>query len=111
MKIGFCKDEEQKCESKRCYFCSHWGITPEEYLEKKETIQKEILEMKNNVNEMTAVLQNLNKQFLQDELSRRNPEMLTKIKTKANAIQSDIYKMALLSSKLEEMDEGRMLHD
>ncbi|WP_270716878.1 hypothetical protein [Bacillus cereus group sp. BY9-3LC] len=80
-------------------------------MEKKETIQKEILEMKNNVNEMTAVLQNLNKQFLQDELSRRNPEMLTKIKTKANAIQSDIYKMALLSSKLEEMDEGRMLHD
>lgn len=111
MNIGFCKDEEQKCESKRCYFCSHWGIELEEYLEKKDTIQKEILEMRNNVNEMTAALQNLNKQFLQDELSRRNPEMLTKIKTKANAIQSDIYKMALLSSKLEEMDGGRMSHD
>ncbi len=26
MKIGFCKDEEQKCESKRCYFCSQWGL-------------------------------------------------------------------------------------
>lgn len=111
MKIGFCKDEEQKCESKRCYFCSHWGISPEEYLEKKETIQSEILEMRNNVNETATALQNLNKQFLSDELLRRNPEMLTKIKTKANAIQSDIYKMALLSSKLEEMDEGRMLHD
>lgn len=111
MKIGFCKDEEQKCESKRCYFCSHWGITPEEYLEKKEAIRKEIFEMRNNVNEMTAALQNLNKQFLQDELSRRNPEMLTKIKTKANKIQSDIYKMALLGSKLEGMEEGRMLHD
>ncbi|HFK1477110.1 TPA: hypothetical protein ACGXMG_005507 [Bacillus paranthracis] len=67
--------------------------------------------MKSNVNEMTAALQNLNKQFLQDELSRRNPELLTKIKTKSNAIQSDIYKMALLSSKIEGMDEGRMLHD
>ncbi|WP_242435038.1 hypothetical protein [Bacillus cereus] len=67
--------------------------------------------MKNNVNEMTAALQNLNKQFLQDELSRRNPEMLTKIKTKSNAIQSDIFKMALLGSKLEEMDGGGMLHD
>ncbi|MDA1539068.1 site-specific integrase [Bacillus cereus group sp. LD113LC] len=111
MNIGFCKDEEQKCESKRCYFCSHWGIELEEYLEKKDAIQKEILEMRNNVNEMTAALQNLNKQFLQDELSRRNPEMLTKIKTKSNAIQSDIYRMALLSSKLEEMDGGRMLHD
>ncbi|MDA1570027.1 site-specific integrase, partial [Bacillus cereus] len=32
MKIGFCKDEEQKCESKRCYFCSHWGIELKEYL-------------------------------------------------------------------------------
>ena len=62
--------------------------------------------MRNNVNEMTTVLQNLNKQFLQDELSRRNPELLTKIKTKANAIQSDIYKMALLGSKLEGMEEG-----
>lgn len=110
MKIGFCKDEEQKCESKRCYFCSHWGITTEEYVEKKEMIQKEILEMKNNVNEMTAALQNLNKQFLSDELSRRNPEMLTKIKTKANAIQSDIYKLALLGSKIG-MDGGEMLHD
>ncbi|HDR4715851.1 TPA: site-specific integrase [Bacillus cereus] len=110
MKIGFCKDEEQKCESKRCYFCSHWGITLEEYMEKKETIQEEILGMKNNVNEMVAVLQNLNKQFLQDELSRRNPEILTKIKTKANAIQSDIYKMALLGSKIG-MDGGEMLHD
>ena len=38
--------------------------------------------MRNNVNEMTAALQNLNKQFLQDELSRRNPELLTKIKRK-----------------------------
>lgn len=111
MKIGFCKDQEQKCESKRCYFCSHWGIELKEYLEKKKTIQKEILEMRNNVNEMTAALQNLNKQFLSDELSRRNPELLTKIKTKANAIQSDIYKMALLGSKLEEMDGGEMLHD
>ncbi|MGR5961425.1 hypothetical protein ACT7DN_01810 [Bacillus paranthracis] len=78
---------------------------------KKETIQAEILEMKNNVNELTESIQNLNKQFLQDELSRRNPELLTKVKTKANAIQSDIYKMALLSSKLEEMDGGKMLHD
>ena len=111
MKIGFCKDEEKRCESKRCYFCSHWGITPDEYSEKKETIQAEILEMKNNVNELTESIQNLNKQFLQDELSRRNPELLTKVKTKANAIQSDIYKMALLSSKLEEMDGGKMLHD
>ncbi|GAB6653064.1 hypothetical protein [Bacillus cereus] len=80
-------------------------------MEKKETIQKEILEMRNNVSEMTTALQNLNKQFLQDELSRRNPELLTKIKTKANAIQGDIYKMALLGSKLEDMDGGRMLHD
>ena len=37
--------------------------------------------------------------------------MLTKIKTKSNAIQSDIFKMALLGSKLEEMDGGGMLHD
>nr|WP_312753421.1 tyrosine-type recombinase/integrase [Bacillus mobilis] len=111
MKIGFCKDEEKRCESKRCYFCSHWGISTEEYSKKKKTIQAEILEMRNNVSEMTAALQNLNKQFLQDELTRRNPEMLTKIKTKSNAIQSDIYKMALLSSKLEGMDGGRMLHD
>ena len=32
--------------------------------------------------------------------------MLTKMKTKANAIQSDIYKMALLSSKIEDIDGG-----
>lgn len=38
--------------------------------------------MRNNVSEMTTALQNLNKQFLQDELSRRNPELLTKIKQK-----------------------------
>lgn len=100
MKVGYCKDEEQRCETKLCYFCSHWGIAPEEYLEKKEKIRTDIIAMKNNVNELTAVIQNLNKQFLNDELSRRNAELLTKIRTKANAVQSDIYKLALLCSKL-----------
>ena len=99
MKIGYCKDEEQRCE-KLCYFCSHWGITPEEYIEKNGKISSYILAMKNNINELTAMIQNLNKQFLNDELSRRNPDLLTKIKTKANAVQSDIYKLALLCSKI-----------
>lgn len=100
MKIGYCKDKEQRCETKQCYFCSHWGITPDEYIEKKEKIRSDIIAMKNNVNELTAVINNLNKQFLNDELARRSPELLTKIKTNANAVQSDIYKLALLSSKL-----------
>ncbi|MEH7158305.1 site-specific integrase [Neobacillus drentensis] len=100
MKIGYCKDEEQSCETKLCYFCSRWGITPDEYIEKKEQIKSDILAMKNNINELAAIIRNLNKQFLSDELSRRNPELLSKIKTKANEIQSDIYKLALLCSKI-----------
>ena len=100
MKIGYCKDEEQRCETKKCYFCSHWGISSDEYMQKKNTIRDEILVMKNNVNELAVSLHNLNKQFLYDEFSRRNPEFLTGMKTKANAIQSEIYKLALLCSKL-----------
>ncbi|PLT30509.1 site-specific integrase [Peribacillus deserti] len=100
MKIGFCKDEQQRCESRRCYFCSKWGITPEEFLEKKEKIRSDIAEMKDNINELTGVVLNLNKQYLNHELNRRNPETLNKIKTKSNAIQSDLYKLALLCSKI-----------
>jgi hypothetical protein len=100
MKIGYCKDQEQRCESKLCYFCSHWGITPDEYIEKKDKIRSDILDMKSNINELSAIIRNLNKQFLSDELNRRNPELLSKIKTKANALQSDIYKLALLCSKI-----------
>jgi len=100
MKIGYCTDEEQKCETKLCYFCSHWGIDPDEYIEKKEKIRSDIIAMKTNINELISAIQNLNKQFLQDELTRRNSELLTNIKTKSNAVQSDIYKLALLASKL-----------
>jgi len=100
MKIGHCKDEEQRCETKMCYFCSHWGITPEEFLEKKEKIKSDIVAMKDNIGELTSVINNLNRQLLRNELDRRNPDLLTKIKTKANAVQSDLYKLALLSSKL-----------
>jgi hypothetical protein len=100
MKIGFCKDEEQRCESKYCYFCSHWGITPEEFIYKKEKIKSDITDIKNNILELTSVIQNLNKQLLKSELSRRNQEILINIKNKSNKVQSDLYKLALLSSKL-----------
>jgi hypothetical protein len=100
LKIGYCKDERQQCETRLCYFCSHWSITPEEYLEKQEIIKSQILAKKNNINELIAVISNLNKQFMADELSKRNPELLTKIKTNANAIQGEIRGLAKLCSIL-----------
>lgn len=100
LKIGYCKDEKQQCETRLCYFCSHWSITPEEYLEKQEIIKSQILAKKNNINELIAVISNLNKQFMADELSKSNPELLTKIKTNANAIQGKIRGLAKLCSIL-----------
>lgn len=100
MKVGHCKDEQQRCETKLCYFCSHWGITPEEFIEKKEQIKSDIVAMKDNISELTSLIHNLNRQLLGDELNRRNPDLLTKIKTKTNAVQSDLYKLAILSSKI-----------
>ncbi|MCL7747047.1 site-specific integrase [Halalkalibacter alkaliphilus] len=100
MKVGHCKDVEQRCESKLCYFCSHWGISTEEYIENKEKIRSDILAKKNNINELTATIRNINKQIVSDELSRRDSGLFNKVRSKSNALQSEIYKLALLCSKL-----------
>lgn len=105
MKIGFCKDIEQRCESRQCYFCSHWGITADEFLEKKEVIKSDIVKMKSNINELTSVIYNLNKQFLSHEMARRNGDLLNEIKTKTNNVQNEIYKLALICSKIDTGDD------
>lgn len=102
LKIGYCKDKEQRCESKKCYFCSHWGITAEEFLEKQDKIKKEIQNRKNKINEIVAVINNIHQQFLKDELSRNSAGTLTTLKQKTNAVQNEIENMAKLYSNLGE---------
>ncbi|WP_129691309.1 site-specific integrase [Gottfriedia acidiceleris] len=102
LKIGYCKDKDQRCESRKCYLCSHWGITPDEFIEKEETIKQIIFTRKNKITELVTMISNLNRQFINDELSRRDTGILTQLKTKANAAQHEINSLAKLCTILGE---------
>lgn len=101
MNIGYCTDIEQKCESSKCYFCSHWGIDKDEFLMKKEEIKNDIINMKSNLLEACSFMKNLHDNFIKDELSKRSVDNLNDIKRQSNKIKSDLYKIALLNSKIK----------
>ncbi|WP_394548146.1 site-specific integrase [Priestia aryabhattai] len=102
LKIGYCKDKEQRCESRQCYFCSHWGISPKEIIKKEDKIRRQMLHKRNKINELTAVIKNLNKLVLKDDVSRKDKNLLTNLKTNANAVQYEIQGLAKFCLTLEE---------
>ena len=102
LKIGYCKDKLQRCESKVCYFCSHWGITPEEFIEKQEEIKADISSKKGKINELIALVENTNRLIMDDELSRKDASLFTDVKTTTNKLQNEIKNLATLYSKIGE---------
>lgn len=102
LKVGYCKDKLQRCESKVCYFCSHWGITPEEFIEKQEEIKADISSRKNKINELIALVQNTNRLILNNEMPVKDASLFTDMKTATNKLQNEMKNLATLYSKIGE---------
>src|SRR5699024_2340283 len=79
--IGYCSDEQQRCETEECIFCSHWRTTSEEMAEKSDILREKLANRKGNVYELITFMKNLHSIMLNDEFSRINPQNLNNLKS------------------------------
>jgi hypothetical protein len=95
--IGYCTDKLQRCETEECFLgCSHWRITPEEIIQNEEIIRNKISKKRGEIRELHSFIENLHKQILSDELTRRGPETYSTLKAKASEIEESIHDLARL---------------
>ncbi|MBD8068100.1 integrase [Bacillus sp. PS06] len=92
--IGYCSDEQQRCETEDCIFCNHWRITPEELAEKSHIIKEKLASSKRNINELITFMKNLHSIMLSDEFSRVNPTNLNKLKSISYQIKDSVKEIA-----------------
>ncbi len=97
VEIGYCTDKLQRCETEECFLgCRHWRITPEEIIEKEEIILEKISEKRREIRELHAFIENLHKQILSDEFTRKSPGTFTSLKAKAKEIGESIHDLTRL---------------
>lgn len=104
--IGYCSDEQQRCETEDCIFCNHWRITPEELAEKSYIIKEKLASSKRNINELITFMKNLHSIMLSDEFSRVNPTNLNKLKSISYQIKDSVKEIASLKT-LEVQNNGQ----
>jgi len=92
--IGYCSDEQQRCETEDCIFCNHWRITPEELAKKSHIIKEKLASSKRNINELITFMKNLHSIMLSDEFSRVNPTNLNKLKSISYQIKDSVKEIA-----------------
>jgi len=98
MKIGFCTDELQRCESEECMLCKHWWIHPEDLVKVKPIIEEKIRDRRQRIIEMGFFLKNLNESFTTEMLKRNevHPNTFTKMRIEALSIQEHLEEIARL---------------
>lgn len=94
--LGYCSDEQQRCETEECVFCSHWRITPEELDEKAHVIKEKLANSKRNIDELIVFLKNLHSIMLSDEFSRVNPTNFNKLKSISFQIKDSVKEITEL---------------
>lgn len=94
--IGYCSDEQQRCETEDCIFCSHWRTTPEELTEKPEVIKVKLANSKRNINELITFMKNLHSIMLSDEFSRVNPTNFNKLRSISFQIKDSVKEITEL---------------
>lgn len=104
--LGYCSDEQQRCETEDCIFCSHWRITPEELAEKSNVIKEKLANSKRNINELITFMKNLHSIMLSDEFSRVNPTNFNKLKSISFQIKDSVKEIADLKI-LEVQNNGQ----
>ena len=100
LEVGYCSDIEQKCETDEldpsgCIFnCSHWRITPVEFIEKKEYIKELASIRKKNIHELYAFLMSLHEKILYDEFKGKSPVFHSRLKTTSLQIEHEVVSLA-----------------
>ncbi|WP_102707262.1 tyrosine-type recombinase/integrase [Terribacillus saccharophilus] len=65
LEIGFCSDDQQRCEAEICFYCSHWRIDFNELKEKKQFILNEINEKRLVLRELGEFIKQLHIKILE----------------------------------------------
>ncbi|MGM9988039.1 MAG: integrase [Bacillaceae bacterium] len=104
--VGYCSDEQQRCETEDCIFCNHWRITSEELAEKSHIVKEKLANRKKNIKELITFMKNLHSIMLSDEFSRVNPTNLNKLKSISYQIKDSVKEIADLKI-LEVHNDGQ----
>ncbi|PGM93419.1 site-specific integrase [Bacillus cereus] len=110
LETGYCTDPNVFCQVDKCYFCDYWKINPEEFLSKKEQIEHELQQCKNEVSALIKTLNNLysialNESF-EDDFSEFNQEFNKDLLVTKNQLDTSVHKMLNFSSKLANTVKG-----
>jgi hypothetical protein len=104
--IGYCSDEQQRCETEECIFCSHWRTSSEEIAENFHIIKEKLANRKGNVYELIIFMKNLHSIMLNDEFSRVNPQNFNKLKSISYQIKDCVKEITELKI-LEVQNNGQ----
>ncbi|OOG90912.1 site-specific integrase [Bacillus pseudomycoides] len=110
LETGYCTDQNVFCQVDKCYFCDYWKISPEEFLSKKEQIEHELKQCKNEVNALVKTLNNLYKMAIneafEDDFSEFNQEFNRDLLVTKNQLDTSVHKMLNFSLKLANATKG-----
>lgn len=110
LETGYCTDQNVFCQVDKCYFCDYWKISPEEFLSKKEQIEHELKQCKNEVSALVKTLNNLYKMAIneafEDDFSEFNQEFNRDLLVTKNQLDTSVHKMLNFSLKLANATKG-----
>jgi integrase len=105
LEIGYCTDPDMYCQTNKCFFCKSWKISYDEFLLKKEIIQKELQSCKSDIQKLTATMKNLfsiavNESLSEDDVSDNSIDFNRDLHYTKNQLDVALHKLATLSNKI-----------
>ncbi|WP_017382083.1 site-specific integrase, partial [Paenisporosarcina sp. TG-14] len=68
VEIGFCTDPEMYCQVDKCFYCEHWKISQDEYLDKKDEIEIELQNCRSDMDRLLDTLKDLYRIALKESM-------------------------------------------
>ncbi|MBM7651779.1 site-specific integrase [Neobacillus cucumis] len=104
VEIGFCTDPDMYCQVDKCFFCKHWGISSNEFLEKRNEIEKEFKKCKSEVSKLVGMLNNLYsialKEAFEDDFAEESIEFNQDLFLTKSQLDEKVYRMLNFSSSI-----------
>ncbi|MEE3953435.1 site-specific integrase [Peribacillus frigoritolerans] len=66
--IGICTDPDMYCQVDKCFYCDYWKISQDEYLLRKEELEKEVQNSRSEIDKLLKTLKNLYRVALNESL-------------------------------------------
>lgn len=110
--IGYCTDPEMYCQTDKCFFCKSWKISYNEFLLKKDFIQKELQSCKTEIQRLTATMKNLfsiavNEALTQEDVAETSVDFNKDLHYTKSQLDVALHKLATLSSKIRKEDYSK----